>query len=102
MATLNVRWYQRVQGFLFFVTGFSSLYLFTVLGSSKFGEGEVYMIGFLGFICIFLVLAIDNIVLNRAHKNHKRQQQLEIIKARSVRAISAGEIEGGMLMATFI
>ncbi|GMI09881.1 hypothetical protein TrVE_jg13446 [Triparma verrucosa] len=96
------RW-QQIQGGLVTITAIVSLYLLSVLGVEGNQNSTVYIVGITGALSMVSAELINMTMLVRTRNEHQRNTTIELPpKQRSVRGISAGELQEGMIAATFV
>ena len=105
IASLNgLKWWQRVQGRLITITAIASLYLLSVLGVERNQNSMVFIIGSMGTVSIAFTGLIAMAMLIRTGNEHQHDNTTVELPTtqRSIRGISAGQVEEGMIAATFV
>ncbi|GMH63274.1 hypothetical protein TL16_g03669 [Triparma laevis f. inornata] len=104
VATLNLKWWQKLQGGLMAVTALCSLYLLSALGVERDLRSNVGNVGALGFIILMLAVIIGMFSLSDTLEVRQHSGTLSggLEDRRGGRAISAGEMQDGMILGSLL
>ncbi|GMH74085.1 hypothetical protein TrLO_g9762 [Triparma laevis f. longispina] len=127
VATLKLKWWQLIQGGLISVTAAASLFILSFLGveTSRYTSWEdyvdhqatnkrAYAIGWVGAATVGLACIIQAVMIYRENTKYHAEQQLRDANeddnsnlnreqsSRSGRALSAGEMQDGMLLGALL
>lgn len=104
VATMNLPGWQKMQGGISFINAYCALYLLSSVGVD--GEATTRLFGFAISAMIALTLAcpISLVMVTRTHENLESTSDLETMsrRQRSVRAISSGEMQNGMVLGVLL
>ena len=84
------------------ISAIASLYLLSVLGVEGDERSIVSIVGAIGLLSILFAVLINGIMLIRTRNKHRSRGETETNKQRSVRGISAGQLEEGMFIGAVV
>ncbi|GMH82038.1 hypothetical protein TrST_g3249 [Triparma strigata] len=107
VATLNLKWWQKLQGGLMAVTALCSLYLLSALGVERDLRSNIGNVGAIGFLALMFAVLIGMFSLNDTLEVRQTSGTLSGAggaegRGRASRAISAGEMQDGMILGSLL
>ena len=97
----GLRRWQLLQGALMTINAIVSLYLLSFLGAEGNNNSLVGYVGAIGVVSLGTAAIINMTMLVRTRNEHRSRGEMET-KQRSVRGISAGQLEEGMFIGAFV